>query len=123
MSNGKVNQNPLKKSTHRGKRVTVSSKRQISIPKEFCDALGIENDVILELHNNGIIVRPVKQQIDDFSEELLSDLIDEGYEGQDLKRVFAERKAMISSAVDSLAEEAHNQKAYNSLENMLEDAH
>jgi hypothetical protein len=40
-----------------------------------------------------------------------------------LKRVFAERKAMISYAVGSLAEEAHNQKAYNSLEDMLEDAH
>lgn len=44
------------------------------------DELGIDNEVTIELENNKIIIKPVKENTDDFSEEILSDLIDEGYD-------------------------------------------
>lgn len=103
------------------KRITVSSKRQISIPKEFYDAIGLSNEVTIELLNNRLIIRPVKEDSDDFSEEILSDLIDEGYKGDELKNAFSERRAMLSSAVDHLIEEARSSKSYDSFEDMLED--
>ncbi|SDL32450.1 hypothetical protein SAMN05216216_14216 [Lacicoccus qingdaonensis] len=62
-----------------------------------------------------------KEDSDDFSEEILSDLIDEGYKGEELKAAFAERRAMLTSAVDNLIEEARNSKSYDSFEDMLED--
>lgn len=41
------------------KRVTVTSKRQISIPKAFAEELDIQNEVIMELTGNKIILKPV----------------------------------------------------------------
>lgn len=57
----------------------------------------------------------------DFSEEILSDLIDEGYQGDDLKKKFSERRAMVAPAVDRLIEEARRSKSYDSFEAMLAD--
>lgn len=109
------------KSIKKVKRITVSSKRQISIPKEFYDAIGLGNEITIELLNNRLVIRPVREESEDFSEEILSDLIDEGYKGEELKAAFAERRAMLTSAVDNLIEEARNSKSYDSFEDMLED--
>ena len=109
------------KSIKKVKRITVSSKRQISIPKEFYDAIGLGNEITIELLNNRLVIRPVREESEDFSEEILSDLIDEGYKGEELKAAFAERRAMLTSAVDNLIEEARNSKSYESFEDMLED--
>src|SRR5690625_2509988 len=110
------------KSIKKVKRITVSSKRQISIPKEFYDAIGLGNEITIELLNNRLVIRPVREESEDFSEEILSDLIDEGYKGEELKAAFAERRAMLTSAFDNLIEEARNSKPYDSFEDMLEDA-
>ncbi len=109
------------KSIKKVKRITVSSKRQISIPKEFYDAIGLGNEITIEILNNRLVIRPVREESEDFSEEILSDLIDEGYKGEELKAAFAERRAMLTSAVDNLIEEARNSKSYDSFEDMLED--
>jgi hypothetical protein len=66
--------------------------------------------------------KETESKLEDFSEEVLSDLLNEGYEGDDLKKKFAERKAMMAPAVDSLIEEARRSKPYDSLDDMLEDA-
>ncbi|MCD2138756.1 hypothetical protein [Salinicoccus halitifaciens] len=63
-----------------------------------------------------------ESMFEDFSEEILSDLIGEGYHGEELKRKFAERKAMMAVAVDNLIEEARASKSYESFGDMLEDA-
>lgn len=51
------------------KRVTVTSKRQVSIPKTFAEELGIQGEVIMELSGNKIILKPVGDQFEDFSED------------------------------------------------------
>lgn len=93
------------KNPKQSKRVAVSSKRQISIPKEYFDLLNIGNEVMLELYGNQIIIRPVRQGFDDFSEEILEDLIEEGYSGEKLMSEFKNRKAQLGGAVQSLIEE------------------
>ena len=90
------------------KRIAVSSKRQISIPKEFYEKLNIGEEVSLELHGNYLVIKPIHDGFDDFSEEILADLIDEGYVGMDLMAEFKNRKAQIGYAVDSLITETAN---------------
>ncbi|MFD2683243.1 AbrB/MazE/SpoVT family DNA-binding domain-containing protein [Bacillus seohaeanensis] len=87
------------------KRVSVSSKRQISIPKEFYEKLNISEEVTLELYGNHLVVKPVHDGFDDFSEEILADLINEGYGGMDLIAEFKNRKAQLGNAIDSLIAE------------------
>lgn len=103
------------------KKVSVSLNHQITIPETFVDALGIGNEVTVELLNDRLIIRPVKEESDDFSDEILSDLIDEGYEGEELKKAFSKRRAQIPDAIDKLIEEARTSKSYESFEEMLDD--
>ncbi len=87
------------------KRVAVSSKRQISIPKEFYDILGIGQEVVLELHGNHMVLKPAHENFDDFSENILQDLVSEGYNGTELLTEFKNRKEQLRNAVKSLVEE------------------
>ena len=41
------------------KRISVSQKRQITIPIEFYNKIGIENEVECYIQNNSIVIRPV----------------------------------------------------------------
>lgn len=86
------------------KRISVSSKRQISIPKEFYDLLGIGDEVLLELHGNHIVMKPSRENFDDFSENILEDLVAEGYTGNELLQEFKYRKGQIGNAVSSIIE-------------------
>ena len=102
------------------KRIAVSSKRQISIPKEFYEKLNIGEEVTLELHGNHLVVKPVHEGFDDFSEEILADLINEGYAGMDLMAEFKNRKAQLGSAIDSLISEAANTETVE-IDDLFED--
>lgn len=87
------------------KRIAVSSKRQISIPKEFYDQLNIGEEISLELYGNHLILKPISENFDDFSEDILGDLIREGYQGEELMVEFKHRKSQIVNAVDKLEAE------------------
>lgn len=88
------------------KRVSISSKRQISIPKEFYDALDLGRDVNIELYHNRLVIKPGNDNSEDFSGEILQDLIDEGYAGNELVQEFNFRKSQIPNAIKSLIDEA-----------------
>ena len=107
------------KNPKQSKRVAVSSKRQISIPKEFFDLLNIGNEVMLELYGNQIIIRPVRQGFDDFSEEILEDLIEEGYSGEKLMSEFKYRKAQLGGAVQSLIEETRESGVHTTIDELF----
>lgn len=94
----------------RVKRIAVSSKRQISIPKDFYEQLGIGSEVVVELYNNQMVIKPVKEEVGDFSSMILKELIEEGYEGDDLLEEFENRKTLIRPAVNMMIEEALERK-------------
>lgn len=96
---------PRSNRPRKAKRVSVSSKRQISIPKEFYEQLNIGEEVTLELHGNHLVLRPLRENFDDFSDEILGELIAEGYSGAELLDEFKKRKTQIGSAVGSLIDE------------------
>src|SRR5699024_3350060 len=87
------------------KQITVSEKRQMTIPKQFYDKIDIGNELICELHGDEIVLRPIRKE-EDFSEEILKELVKEGFNGQDLIHEFQKRKAQIRPAVEQLIVES-----------------
>ena len=95
------------KTIMRPKRISVSSKRQITIPLEYCKALNIENEVECIMKNNSIIIRPVIDTTqDNFADLILEDLIKEGYKGKELLEEFKKRKEKLRYAINEIQNEA-----------------
>lgn len=77
----------------------------LTVPKDF----GIPNGVEVEakLVENGILyefIEPVKP-FDDFSEDILTDIINEGYEHEDILSEFKARKSKLISSFKTIAKE------------------
>lgn len=89
------------------KRISVSQKRQITIPIEFFNSIGIDKEVDCYLHNNAIVIRPVHENIGEFDEQILADLISQGFSGHELLAKFKKARQNIGPAVESLLKEAH----------------
>ena len=89
------------------KRISVSRKRQITIPIEFFKSIGIDKEVDCYIQNNSIVIRPVHEDIGEFDEEILADLISQGFCGQELLTRFKQERHNIRPAVESLLKEAH----------------
>ena len=95
------------KTIMRPKRISVSRKRQITIPLEYCKALNIENEVECIMKNNSIIIRPViDTSQDNFADLILEDLIKEGYKGKELLEEFKKRKEKLRYAINEIQNEA-----------------
>ena len=93
------------------KRISVSQKRQITIPIDFYNSVGIDKEVECYVQNNAIIIRPVRESGGEFDEQILADLIAQGLSGQELLDKFKETRRQIRPAVERLLDEA--QRAAN----------
>lgn len=81
------------------KRINVSVKRQITIPKRFYDKLGVKKEVICELRGDEIILRNVSPAEDD-SGDLLQNLVSRGFEGDRLVQEFQKQKIKSQFVVE-----------------------
>lgn len=89
------------------KTISISSKRQITIPLKFFNALGFKNEAECIIQNNGIVIRPVKDNAGgEFAEQILSDLIKQGYSGDELLKQFKTAQSKVRPAVEKMLEEA-----------------
>jgi len=86
--------------------INVSKKRQITIPLKFYRKLGLGNEVECSLEDGAIVIRPVYRDTNDFSVEILKDLISQGYSGDELIKQFEAQNKNIKSAVGNMLEEA-----------------
>ena len=106
------------------KRISVSQKRQITIPIEFYSTLGIKNEVDCFMQNNQIIIRPV-QDHGEFDEQILADLISQGFSGDELLSKFKEARRSIRPAIESMLYEAQQvaegKGEYFTLSDLAED--
>ena len=63
--------------------LSISSKRQITIPQKFYQTLGFGNEAECIVHGNELIIRPVKTVSGgEFAEQILAELIDDGLSGK-----------------------------------------
>ena len=91
------------------KRVSISSKRQFTIPQKFYSELGFDRDAICTMADGMLILQPASHiSGGEFAENILAELIDEGYSGQELLNEFKERQAKIRPAVEVLLEKARD---------------
>lgn len=103
------------------KRISVSSKRQITIPKEFYDSLNISDEVLCRVVDGNLVIKPIGENVD-FSEFILSDLINEGYEaGDELLREFSYRKSQIRPALNEMISESRDNKIYDHAEDFFNE--
>lgn len=88
------------------RRINISSKRQITIPSKFFEALGLEKEIDCIYSNDMLILTAVKQDDPYFAEEVLADLINQGCTGKKLLEEFKKANRKIRPAVEQLIEEA-----------------
>lgn len=87
--------------------ISVSGKRQITIPQKYFEVLGFSSEAECILQNNAIVIRPIKETTgNEFSEQILADLIAQGFSGQELLAKFKEMSKKIAPAMGKLIDEA-----------------
>ena len=91
------------------KRISVTSKRQLTIPQKFYTELGFGSEAICTLLDGALVIEPVSQAPSgEFDDLILTDLIKEGYEGEALLTEFKARRAEIRPAVEKLIQQAED---------------
>ena len=88
------------------KTISVSKKRQITIPLQFYQHLDLDNEVECSLEDGAIIIRPIHRGTSEFSVEILQDLIDQGYSDEELIEQFKMQSKNIKIAISNILEEA-----------------
>lgn len=102
--------------------LSISSKRQITIPQKFYKSLGFADEAECIMHGNALIIRPVKTISDgEFSEKILEELISEGLSGNELLSRFKERQAQVRPAVEAILAEAEKVAEGNAVFETYED--
>ena len=91
------------------KTVSISSKRQITIPQKFFQALGFTDEAECIVRGNELVLRPVHTNSGgEFAEQILTELVAEGLSGNELLTEFRKRQAKVRPAVEAMITEAEN---------------
>jgi bifunctional DNA-binding transcriptional regulator/antitoxin component of YhaV-PrlF toxin-antitoxin module len=90
------------------KRIKISSKRQITIPAKYYDALKIDKEMECIYTEGMLILLPIRNEKSEFAEEILKDLINQGYSGEELLKEFKRISRNVRPAVEKMIEEADN---------------
>lgn len=94
---------PALATTPERKKVTISSKRQFTIPQKFYTELGFDREAVCTLGDGILIIEPARPENGgEFAEQILSDLIAEGYSGQELLSEFKSRQSKVRPAVENM---------------------
>ncbi len=89
------------------KKVSISAKRQITIPQKFFTMLGFDTKAECIVRGNELIIRPVKTNAGgEFAEQILADLIAQGYSGNDLLERFKKAQEQVRPAVEAMLVDA-----------------
>ncbi len=88
--------------------VTVTSKRQFTIPVDFFKELNMSpGKVRCILENGRIIIEPINtSSFWDFSADILQELVSEGLNGEELVKEFKQRKNIVKEAFLNMVNEA-----------------
>lgn len=89
------------------KKITISAKRQITIPQKFFSMLGFDTEAECLVRGNELVIRPAKTSTGgEFAEQILADLIQQGYSGDELLTRFKNAQSQVRPAVESMMDEA-----------------
>lgn len=89
------------------KKVSISAKRQITIPQKFFTMLGFDTEAECMVRGNELVIRPAKTNAGgEFAEQILADLIAQGYSGEELLSRFKKAQKEVRPAVEEMLAEA-----------------
>lgn len=89
--------------------LSISSKRQITIPQKFYRLLGFDEEAECVVQGDALIIRPIKAVAGgEFAEQILADLIKEGLSGEELLSEFKRRQAQIRPAAEAMLANAED---------------
>ena len=89
------------------KRVAISSKRQFTIPQKFFKELGFDKEALCMVEDGKLIIIPANHMSGgEFAEQILTDLVGEGYSGDKLIEEFKNRQSKVRPAVENMLDEA-----------------
>ncbi|MBC3802976.1 AbrB/MazE/SpoVT family DNA-binding domain-containing protein [Acetobacterium fimetarium] len=89
------------------KTIHISGKRQITIPQKYFDELGFGKEAECILQNNMILLKPVRENTGgDFAEQILADLIAQGYSGEALLKKFKDEQKKVRPAIEKMLDQA-----------------
>jgi len=86
--------------------ISVSKKRQITIPLDFYKKLDLGKEVKCSLEDGKIVIQPLSRDTSEFSVEILKDLVSQGYSGNELVEKFEIQSKDIKNAITNIREEA-----------------
>ena len=106
------------------KRVTISSKRQFTIPQKYYTQVGFGKEAECLLTRDAIIIRPLaSNQGGELAESLLADLIAQGLSGQELLEAFRKKQAQVAPAVKAMLSDARKvakgEKEYETMDDVF----
>ena len=109
--------NPMNRKT-----IRISEKRQLTIPQKFFEALGFSTEAECILRGNEIVLRPVREQGgDEFAEQILADLIAQGFSGDQLLTEFKKMQKKVRPAVEAMLTQAEQAARGESESSSYED--
>lgn len=109
--------NPMNRKT-----IRISEKRQLTIPQKFFEALGFSTEAECILRGNEIVLRPVRDQGGgEFAEQILADLIDQGFSGDQLLTEFKKMQRKVRPAVEAMLTQAEQAARGESESSSYED--
>ncbi len=88
--------------------ISITGKRQITIPLKFYKKLGLGKEVECFIEKNALIIRSLSQNDGSFSVEILKDLVAQGYNGTELVKKFTEESQNIKIATGMLLAEGND---------------
>lgn len=104
--------------------ITVTGKRQITIPKSFFESLSIDKTLKAYLTPEGIFLKPTPKEqqtvYDDDIKNIIKKVVDEGYTGEDMVEEIAYRIKSYNEFIDNRIKE-FEQDLRNESESDLED--
>ena len=87
--------------------ISISSKRQITIPQKFFEALRFTDEAECIIRGNELVIRPAPTNSGgEFAEEILTELIANGLSGDELLKEFKSRQSKIRPAIEEIISEA-----------------
>ena len=98
--------NIVKRNTINRKIISISKKRQITIPLQFYKSLELGNEAECTLENGKLVIRPIRLEPSEFSVEILKDLVAQGYSGKKLVQAFEDQSKKVKQAVTCMLKEA-----------------
>ena len=109
--------NPMNRKT-----IRISEKRQLTIPQKFFEALGYSTEAECILRGNEIVLRPVREQGGgEFAEQILADLIAQGFSGDQLLTEFKKMQKKVRPAVEAMLTQAEQAARGESESSSYED--